>query len=107
VAVGLVLGGALCAATALLGLAPQPAGPVFGSVLVAPLAEERLFRGFLGRAVGGVPSALLFAAAHGAGPLGLIGLAAVGLVLWRVFLRHGLAASVGLHAGMNLCVADL
>ncbi len=107
VAVGLTLGGVVCAATALAGLAPQPVAPVFRSVLIAPLAEERFFRGFLGRAIGGLPSALLFAATHGARPLRFLELLGVGLLLWRTFERHGLAASVGLHAGMNLSVTDL
>jgi membrane protease YdiL (CAAX protease family) len=106
-AAGLVLGGVVCAAVTLLGLGPHASGPLFRSVLLAPLAEERLFRGFLGRAIGGFPSALLFAAAHGARPVRFLALVTVGLVLWRAFERHGLAASVGLHAGMNLSVTEL
>jgi membrane protease YdiL (CAAX protease family) len=106
-AVGLLVGAVAQAGAAGLGVDVPTVGLSARTLLLAPIAEERLFRGCLSRALGPVPSSILFAAVHGSGALHLAALAAMGLGLWWAFEQRGLAASVGLHAGMNACVTEL
>jgi membrane protease YdiL (CAAX protease family) len=106
VAIGLLLGGLALGAAPAVGL-PASRTPALASTLLSPLAEERLFRSFLGRLLGPVPSAILFSIVHAAGPTRSVGLVAVGLLLWSAFHRRGLAAAYGLHVGMNAALLDL
>jgi membrane protease YdiL (CAAX protease family) len=99
--VGLLAGALAHAACAGIGIAIEGASSIVQSVVVAPIAEERLFRGLLARALGPVMSSVLFAVVHARGLGQTVALTVIGLVLVRVFLRHGLIASVGLHAGLN------
>ena len=84
------------------------------AVLLAPIAEELLFRGLLYRAlrrrrsvaVAAVVSAVLFAVVHldvaVTQPLALVGLTLVGVVLAVVYERTGsLLVPVAAHAGYN------
>ena len=78
-------------------------------VIVAPLAEELFFRGFLyqalrkwrGVAQATVLSALLFAVAHGH-PLLIAGIFPLGIILAYVFeKRNSLTATIATHAFFN------
>jgi len=100
--------------------APQalPQGAAFyiwlaARLLIAPIFEERLFRGYvLSRLLpygdGGalLISSLLFALAHGS-VWQLLPAFASGLVLGIAALRHGLGVSICLHAINNLLAAVL
>lgn len=99
---GLLLGAAVPLAT-LPG--PTPGLPaLLSSLVLAPWTEERFFRAFLARGAGAVPSSVLFGYVHGGGSIRWAGYTLVGLLLARLFGRHGLAAAVGFHAGLNACV---
>lgn len=87
---------------------------VLAAVLLAPVAEELLFRGLLyralrrrrGVAVAAVVSAAVFAVVHldvaVTQPLALVGLALVGVVLALAYERTGgLLVPVAAHAGYN------
>ena len=101
-AVGLLAGALAHAAAGLWGAPLAPGSPALSALLLAPVAEERLFRGVLCRILGPLASAVVFALVHLRGPLQTAALLAIGLVLARVFERHGLAACFGLHAGLNV-----
>ena len=114
---------ALCSALALLmgaDTAPQalPQGAALyiwlaARLLIAPIFEERLFRGYvLSRLLpygdGGalLVSSLLFALAHGS-VWQLLPTFTSGLVLGIAALRHGLGVSICLHAINNLLAVVL
>lgn len=93
---------------------------VLGVVVLAPLAEELLFRGALLRALlrrttpptAIFVSALLFALIHVAGGLGsgpvVPGLVLLGLLsAWQAVRTGSLSRSILLHAGFNLIAAVL
>ena len=86
---------------------------VLGAVVLAPVAEEILFRGVMvralenrGRRVAVYTSAFLFSAAHGLDPgawILLPSLFVVGVVLGYELLRTGrLGRAIAIHAGFNL-----
>ena len=72
------------------------------SVVLAPIAEERLFRGLLSRVLGPIWSSGLFALAHARDVESTLALFWVGILLARVFRTRGLVASTTLHAGLNV-----
>lgn len=122
--VGFVLWPAACGLVARLGLAiglaPLPSQPpAFGSggywiamLLLAPLLEEWLYRGWmlsaLRRHLGPVASVAIssafFALPH-LHPWGVLGTFVVGLVLGTLRVTGGgIALCIGLHAGLNLAI---
>ncbi len=72
------------------------------SVVLAPIAEERLFRGLLSRALGPIWSSGLFALAHVRDAESTLALFGVGILLSRVSRTRGLIAATTLHAGLNV-----
>ena len=77
-------------------------GATGASVVLVPIAEERLFRGLLSRALGPIWSSGLFALAHARDLESTVALFGVGILLARVFRIRGLVASTTLHAGLNV-----
>ncbi len=101
-AVGLLPGALARAAAGSAGVELSEAA--WASVLLTPIAEERLFRGLLSRALGPVWSSGLFALAHVRDFESTLVLFGVGILLTRVFRARGLIAATTLHAGLNLSV---
>ena len=100
-AMGLVMGALARGVAESVGVEFSEAVTV-ASVVLAPIAEERLFRGLLSRALGPIWSSGLFALAHARDVESTLALFGVGILLARVFRTQGLVASTSLHAGLNV-----
>jgi hypothetical protein len=87
---------------------------ILWGVIVAPLAEEIVYRGFVfrvlqqrwGTAAGMLASSALFAVVHFYSMVGTIEVFASGMILAWLYHRTGkLASCILLHAGYNLALA--